>query len=85
MSRGEFRGLVSAPRPGSAWLMVSVASAALWITGQIEIWVMAIQSLAYGVSYWTRLAPARWQRGPGFDRDERHMADRASQLPANAK
>ena len=64
MSRHEFRARVEAPRPTSAWVMVGVASLTLWVTGQLEPWVIAIQLLAYGISYWNRLAPGRWQHSP---------------------
>ena len=48
MSRRVFRGVVSAPRPTSAWVLVSVASATLWITGQLDPGAIAVQALAIG-------------------------------------
>jgi transglutaminase-like putative cysteine protease len=44
MTRLNFRGDVAAPRPASAWAMVSVASATLWITEQLALWVVAAQA-----------------------------------------
>jgi transglutaminase-like putative cysteine protease len=41
--------------------MVIVASATLWITGQLAVWTMAIQAAAIAVSYWRRKSPYRWQ------------------------
>ncbi len=64
MTRLEFRGAVSIARPSSAWLMALVASATLWITGQLAMWVMLIQLLAYGFSYYTRHDPPGWCRSP---------------------
>jgi transglutaminase-like putative cysteine protease len=51
----------SAPRPAAAWLMVSLASATLWITLQIAPWVIAIQVLAFAGSYLRRERPFAWQ------------------------
>jgi hypothetical protein len=57
MSRRAFRALVTAPRPASAWLMSLVASAALWLTEQLPIWVIGVQCLAFAVSFGTRKNP----------------------------
>ena len=64
MSRRESRSAVSAPRPTAAWLMVGVASATLWITGQLALWVIPIQLVCYGVSYSTRRRPPAWRESP---------------------
>jgi transglutaminase-like putative cysteine protease len=55
---------VYAPRPAAAWLMALVASAALWITGELSPWIIPIQLIAYAVSYATRADPPRWRRSP---------------------
>jgi transglutaminase-like putative cysteine protease len=62
MSRSRFRLKVTAPRPASAWALVTVASATLWITRQLEVWAMALQASAILVSLWRREAPFGWQR-----------------------
>ncbi len=51
----------SAPRPAAAWLMVSLASATLWITLQIAPWVIAIQVLAFAGSFVRRERAFAWQ------------------------
>ena len=38
MSRRAFRVPVAAPRPAAAWAMVTLASATLWITQQLDAW-----------------------------------------------
>jgi len=64
VSRGAFRSSVEAPRPASAWAMVAVASATLWITGQLDVWAMALQALAIVVSLARREQPHPWQKSP---------------------
>ena len=62
MSRGSFRARVGAPRPTSAWVLVVVASATLWITRQLDAWAVAVQVAAILVSLWRREAPFAWQK-----------------------
>jgi len=62
MSRGEFRGAVEGPRPAAAWLMSLVATGTLWATEQIPLWIIAIQCLAFGVSFATRLHPPAFRQ-----------------------
>ena len=62
MSRRSFRARVEAPRPASAWVLVAVASATLWITRQLEPWVIALQATAIIASLLRREAPHAWQR-----------------------
>jgi transglutaminase-like putative cysteine protease len=62
MSRRVFRGVVAAPRPASAWVLVLVASASLWITGQLDRAAIAAQALALAFSYLRRARPFGWQR-----------------------
>lgn len=62
MSRRTFRARVSAPRPTSAWVLVTVASATVWITQQLEPWAMALQALMILLSLWRRERPFAWQR-----------------------
>ena len=64
MSRRSFRAKVAAPRPASAWVMVSVASATLWITEQLDPWVMLVQAAAIVTSLLWRESPHGWQRSP---------------------
>ncbi|HEX9815183.1 MAG TPA: DUF3488 and transglutaminase-like domain-containing protein [Myxococcota bacterium] len=64
MSRRAFRIDVAQPRPASAWTLVSVASAALWITQQLAVWAVAIQGIAIALSLWRRSAPFAWQTNP---------------------
>jgi transglutaminase-like putative cysteine protease len=61
VSRRAFRIGVEDPRPASAWTLVAVASAALWITQQLAVWAIAIQLIAIVVSLWRRTAPFAWQ------------------------
>ena len=62
MSRRDFRVQVEAPRPASAWAMVTVASATLWITQQLDAWVPAVQAVALLYSLVRRTRPHPWQR-----------------------
>ncbi len=64
MSRRVFRGVVTAPRPTSAWVLVSVASATLWITGQLDRVAVAVQAGAIVFSFLRRARPYAWQRSP---------------------
>lgn len=64
MSRSGFRNSVEVPRPASAWAMVTVASASLWITQQLELWAVGAQAIALLVSLWRRTNPFVWQRSP---------------------
>ena len=64
MSRRAFRGSVAMPRPAAAWLMSLVASATLWITEQLPLWVIALQCLGYVVSFATRESPPAFRRNP---------------------
>ena len=64
MSRRDFRGSVEEPRPASAWVMVTVASATLWITQQLAVWAIAAQALALLFSLARRTRPHAWQRSP---------------------
>ncbi len=64
MSRGVFRGVVAAPRPVSAWVLVLVASASLWITGQLDRAAIAAQALALAFSFLRRARPLAWQQSP---------------------
>ena len=57
MTRSDFRTVVEGPRPASAWLMALVASAALWITEQLPIWLIGIQCLAFAIGLATRRDP----------------------------
>ena len=64
MSRRAFRIDVAEPRPASAWALVTLASASLWITQQLAIWVVAIQGFFLIYSLATRAQPRRWQKSP---------------------
>src|SRR5262249_59242361 len=64
VSRRGFRARVDAPRPASAWVLVAVASAAIWITGQLALPVIAVQVAALALAFACRAEPLRWQRGP---------------------
>ena len=64
MSRRAFRIDVAEPRPASAWALVTLASASLWITQQLAIWVVAIQGFFLLYSLATRAQPRRWQKSP---------------------
>jgi len=62
VSRRSFRARVAAPRPASAWLLVTVASATLWITQQLDPWATSLQAAALLVSLWRRERPFAWQQ-----------------------
>ena len=64
MSRRSFRQDVTDPRPPSAWALVTVASATLWVTGQLAPWVMALQVLTLLFTLFTRANPKQWQQSP---------------------
>ena len=64
MSRRNFRSSVEEPRPASAWAMVTVASATLWITQQLDLWAVGAQATALLVSLLRRTDPYPWQRSP---------------------
>ncbi len=64
MSRRNFRVAVRDPRPTSAWVMVGIASASLWITQQLDLWAILAQMVAIVVSLWRRLDPFPWQSNP---------------------
>ena len=64
MSRRVFRVGVDAPRPASAWAMVTTAAATLWITQQLDAWAVAAQAVALLVSLRLRSQPQAWQRSP---------------------
>ena len=57
---------IDEPRPGSAWVLVGVASATLWITEQLLAPVMAAQAAMFAFSLWRREDPHPLQRGPIF-------------------
>lgn len=62
MSRRVFRYPVAAPRPASAWVLVLVASATLWVTGQLDAPVIAAQTGVLAFSFLRRRRPFAWQR-----------------------
>ncbi|MCB9726199.1 MAG: DUF3488 domain-containing protein [Spirochaetaceae bacterium] len=64
MSRREFRGAVEGPRPAAAWAMAVVSSAALWVTEQLPLWIVAVQLVAFAVSHATRHDPPAFRRSP---------------------
>lgn len=64
MSRLEFRAEVADARPPSAWMLVTVAGATLWITEQLRVWAIALQVAAILFSLVTRNRPTRWQTSP---------------------
>ena len=64
MSRRAFRVGVEEARPASAWTLVAVASATLWLTQQLALWAAAIQLVAIALSFWRRRAPFGWQTHP---------------------
>ena len=64
MSRRAFRIGVEEPRPASAWALVAIASATLWLTQQLALWTVAIQLLAIALSFWRRREPFGWQTNP---------------------
>ena len=64
MTRADFRGAVEAPRPISAWVMSVVASASLWITEQLPLWIILVQTAAFTVSFVTRAHPPAFRSSP---------------------
>ncbi|MGH0034693.1 MAG: transglutaminaseTgpA domain-containing protein [Myxococcota bacterium] len=64
MSRLEFRAEVPDARPPSAWMLVTVAGATLWITEQLRPWAIALQVVAILFSLVTRNRPSGWQTSP---------------------
>ncbi len=62
MSRGTFRSRVDAPRPASAWVLVTVASATLWLTQQLSLWAEGVQVAAVIGSLLRRRDPFAWQK-----------------------
>jgi transglutaminase-like putative cysteine protease len=64
MSRRAFRIDVADPRPASAWALVTLACASLWITQQLAVWVLAVQGFFLLYSLATRANPQRWQKSP---------------------
>lgn len=63
MSRRQFRATVD-ERPASAWLLVCVASTLLWITEQLQGWVLPVEAAAIIISLWRRTTPFPWQSSP---------------------
>ena len=63
MSRRHFRATVE-ERPASAWLLVTVASAMLWVTDQLQTWVIVVQVASIVLSLARRTKPFRWQSSP---------------------
>lgn len=63
MSRSRFRATVE-ERPASAWVLVLVASAMLWITEQLQPWVIGVQVVAILLSLARRTRPFAWQASP---------------------
>ena len=61
-SRRQLRARVDEPRPASAWVLVTVASATLWITQQLQVWALALQVGAILGSLARRQQPFAWQR-----------------------
>jgi transglutaminase-like putative cysteine protease len=64
MSRLNFRAGVDTPRPASAWAMVTLAGATLWITQQLDFWAVGAQATALLISLWRRTEPFAWQKHP---------------------
>ncbi len=63
MSRGQFRTSIE-ERPASAWMLVTVASAMLWVTEQLQAWVIVVQVASILLSLARRTKPYRWQASP---------------------
>ena len=63
MSRRRFRATVE-ERPASAWVLVTVASAMLWVTEQLQAWVIVVQVASILLSLARRTKPYRWQASP---------------------
>jgi hypothetical protein len=59
VSRLEFRVAVDSPRPRSALAMVALASGALALTGQIQLWTLmvAVFALAWAMRRGARRGP----------------------------
>jgi transglutaminase-like putative cysteine protease len=64
VSRRSFRVDVAEPRPASAWALVGVASATLWITQQLAPWVIAVQVAFLLYTLAVRAHPRPWQQNP---------------------
>jgi hypothetical protein len=64
VSRRSFRLDVAESRPASAWALVTVASATLWITQQLAPWVVGIQVFFLLYSLAARTRPRPWQQHP---------------------
>ena len=64
MSRRAFRADVAVPRPSSAWVLVVVASAPVWITQQLDPWVIVVQAAVIIGALWRRTEPFEWQSSP---------------------
>lgn len=64
MTRREFRAEVDTPRPTAAWWMSLVASASLWLTEQLPVWIVILQLVTYAVSYATRENPPAFRTSP---------------------
>jgi transglutaminase-like putative cysteine protease len=64
VSRRSFRIDVAEPRPASAWALVTVASATLWITQQLAPWVVAVQVTFLLYTLAVRTRPRPWQQNP---------------------
>ncbi len=62
MSRRGIRATVDGPRPAAAWIMSLVASGTLWATEQLPFWIIAVQCLAFAVSYGTRTNPPDFRK-----------------------
>lgn len=62
MRRREVRSAIEGPRPTAAWVMSLVATATLWISEQLPPWIIAIQGLAFSVSFFTRHDPPAFRR-----------------------
>ncbi|MEE8581110.1 MAG: DUF3488 domain-containing protein, partial [Myxococcota bacterium] len=54
-------GSVRDARPPSAWVLVTVAGATLWITQQLAVWAIGLQALAICLSLVWRDRPKAWQ------------------------
>ncbi len=61
MRQNEESRAVEDARPPSAWILVSVAGATLWITQQLAIWAIALQVLAILYSLLWRDRPQAWR------------------------
>jgi transglutaminase-like putative cysteine protease len=61
VSRRSFRAVVASPRPASAWVLVTVASGSVWITQQLDPWVIVVQAAIIIATLWRRTNPFPWQ------------------------